>query len=58
MKYEIIWIYVCISIAIIPLTQNSLPNMTEILFIVRVHSEFTKLNKYAIISQNFWLFTM
>ena len=58
LKYENKWIYVCLSIVIIPLTRNSLPNMKEILFIVRVHSEFTKLNKYAIISQNFWLFTM
>ena len=58
LKYENKWIYVCLSIAIIPLTRNSLPNMKEILFIVQVHSEFTKLNKYAIISQNFWLFTM
>jgi len=30
LKYENKWIYICLSIAIIPLTRNSLPKVKEI----------------------------
>ena len=52
--YENIWIYICLSIAIIPPTQNFYQKWRKFNLLFEFILNSQKLHKYAIISHNFF----